>query len=125
MCPATLHHADLLIGEIVDELEKEVSRRHKIGIEDGDELALSRFHAFLQSARLEAFPVCTVMIGNRAAQLSVAFHQIAGDILRFIGGVVQDLDVEPMFRVVERADRLDQTFNYVLLVENGELYGNS
>ena len=41
--PARLHHADLRVGEMVDALEQKIARRHKIGIENRDELALGGF----------------------------------------------------------------------------------
>ena len=43
--PAGLHHADLGLGKVVDDLHEPVGRGHKVGVEDGDELALGHLEA--------------------------------------------------------------------------------
>ena len=60
--PARLHHADLGIGEVMDDLQQEVFRRSEIGVEDGDEFALRRFQSLGQRSRLVAFAIVAVMI---------------------------------------------------------------
>jgi hypothetical protein len=52
--PARLHHADLRLGEVVDHLHQPVGRRHKVGVEDGDELALGHLEAGIERPGLEA-----------------------------------------------------------------------
>ena len=79
MLPASLDHADLRIGEVVDRFLQEIRFRNKIGIEDGDELALGRAQPVLQRARLEAGPVVPVDVVNIQPQLlqrSTAFCAI-------------------------------------------------
>src|SRR5205823_11039099 len=44
--------------------------------------------------------------------------------LPIFGGIVEDLDLEPVARVVECADRLEQTARDVALVVKGKLHGH-
>ena len=55
--PARLHHADFGIGEVMNALQQEVFRRREVSVENGDEFAFRRFHAFLQGAGFEAFAI--------------------------------------------------------------------
>src|ERR1044071_4344669 len=48
----------------------------------------------------------------------------AGDVYGFVGGVVEQLNVESVARIFDPADGLQQAINHELLVENRELDGD-
>jgi hypothetical protein len=47
--------------------------------------------------------------------------QAGGDLLRTVGGIVQDLDFMPILRVFHRANRADKPFDHIGLVVNRKL----
>src|ERR1700732_794613 len=123
--PPRLHHADLGIGEVMDALQQKVGRRNKISVKDGNEFALCRFQSFGQSAGLVALTVVAVQVGNRMSQCGVAIHQNAGDLYGFVGRVVQQLDVELFFRIVEPAHGIEEPVDHVLLIKDRQLHGDA
>ena len=54
----------------------------------------------------------------------VAGDDGAGDVDGFVSGVVEELDLEAVARVVETAAGLDEAVDDELLVEDGELDGD-
>ncbi len=43
--PASLHHANLALREVVDGARQKIFRRNEVSIENGDEFAFGRLHA--------------------------------------------------------------------------------
>src|SRR5580692_8358656 len=101
--PSRLYHADFRIGEMMDTLQQKVRWRNKIGIEDRDEFSLCRFQACFQSARFEALTILTVDVCDRMSQCGIAFDQNARDLYGFVGRVIEQLNVELIFRILESA----------------------
>ena len=64
-----------------------------------------------------------VVDGN--ALRGVAFDAAAGDFASFVAGVVEDLYVEKLVRIIETRDGFDETFDDVAFVENGKLHGDA
>ena len=122
--PASLNHADLGVCKIVDRLPEKVTIGDEIRIEDGDKLPFCGAQPVLQCASLETGPLVAVDIVNVQAEALPAFHGVARNRLRFVGGIVQHLDVEPASRVVERADRVDHPFHDIHLVVRRDLNGD-
>ena len=122
--PARLHHADLGLGKVVDHLHQPVGRRNKVGVEDGDELALGHFESGVEGPGLEAVPVGAVNIDDVVPESGVAVDDCRGHLAGFVGGVVEHLDLELLARVFHGADRLDQPVDHKLLVEDGQLDGD-
>ena len=48
----------------------------------------------------------------------------SADVHGFVGGVVQHLDLQPVARVIETGDGIDETCDDMLFVENGQLDGD-
>ena len=119
--PAGLHHADFGLGEVVDDLHDPVGRRHKVRIEDGDELALGYFQAGIERPGLEAMTVRAMNVNDGMAEGGVAVDDGGGDCRGLIGGVVEDLDFELVRRVLHGADGLNEAVNDELLVEDRQL----
>ena len=120
--PARLHHADLGIGEVMNALHQKIGRRNKISVKNGNELALRRFQSFRQSARLEALAIVAVQVVNRMSQGGIAIDQETSDLHGFVGRIVEQLDVELFFRIVEPAHGVKQPVYYVLLIKDRQLH---
>jgi len=117
--PAHLHHPDPGVGEVVHAAEEEVGARDEVRIEDGDQVALRGDEALLQRAGLEAAPVVAVQVGDVDPGAALPLDQRSGDPLRLVRRVVEDLDLQPLPRVFDRADGLDETLHHVHLIEDG------
>src|SRR5713101_861043 len=126
--PAGLDHGDFFsairIEEIRDGAAEEIGGREKIGVEDGHEFAAGGAEAVFEGASLEAFAVGAMDAGDGHARGGVAVDASAGDVAGFIGGVIEDLNVEKFAGIVEAGDGFDEALDDVALVEDGKLYGN-
>ena len=122
--PARLHHADSGLGKVVDDLHEPVGRGHKVGVEDGDELALGHLEAGVERAGLEAVTIGAVDVDDGMAQRGVAVDDGGGNLAGFVGRVVEHLDFELFARIFHGADRLNQAVDDELLVEDGQLHGD-
>src|SRR5579871_4600311 len=66
-----------------------------------------------------------MVIADGIPQRRIALDQATRNLNRFIRGIIEHLDVEFLPWIVQLADRLQQAFHDVLLVENRQLHGNS
>ena len=94
---------------------------NEVGVENGDELASRGLQAVFQRAGLVAFAIGAMDVDDGHALRGEAVHAIAGDLLRFIGGIVEHLHVEKLARIVEARNGFDEPLDHIALVENGEL----
>src|SRR5271157_4274581 len=122
--PPRLHHADLRIGEVMDDFHKPLRLGCKIGVEDRDELAGGDLQAGIEGAGLVAFAVGAMMVADVVAQRSVAFDHGLRRLYGFIRRVVEYLDFQLLARVFQPADALHQPVNHVLFVEDWQLNGD-
>ena len=106
----------------MDHLHQPVGRRHKIGVEDGDELAARHLQARIERSGLEAMPVGAMDVHDRMAQRRIALHNAAATSRRLVGRVVQHLDLQLVVRIIHGADGLHQAVDHELLVEDGQLH---
>ena len=113
------------IGKVVHDLHEPFPGRHKIGIENGDELARCHAQALIQSSRLEAMTIDPVNVGDPVSQGLIKLYGRLGNFYRAVGGVVQNLNLQLVGRIVQVAAGLDQPVNDELLVEDGELHGDA
>ena len=90
--PAGLHHADGWIGEVMNDLHEPVGGWDEVGVEDGDEVAFGDFEAFVERSGFVAVAVGAVNVDDGVAEGGVTRDDLLGDLLRFVGGVVEDLD---------------------------------
>src|SRR5215472_12095564 len=97
--PARLRHGQFRISKVRNGAVKEIRRRKKIGVENGDELAGRSFQALLQRAGLEAFTIVAMDVENWHAQSLLAFN-------------------------ASSRDGFDEALDHVAFVEDGKLYGN-
>ena len=113
------------IGEVRQRALQEIARRDEVGVEDRDELAGRLPEARLERARLVAAPVDPVQVADVEPLGGVPAHRQLRDVLRLVGRIVQDLDLEQLARVVHLADGVDQPVRDVHLVEDGQLDGDA
>ncbi len=125
MRPASLYHADLWIGKVVDRAQQEVFRWSEVGVEDGNEFAFCRLQASCESARFITVTISAVVIANGMPESGVALDQSASHVDSLVGGVVQNLDIKFVARIVYLADRIQQSLNDILLVEDRQLDGDA
>ena len=129
MGPAGLDHADFRLGEVVDDLHDPHGRGDEVCVEDGDELAARGAETFVERAGLEAVAVGAVDVKDGLRRHAfeaggVALDDLTGDFHGFVGGVVEELDLEAVAGVIELAAGLDEAFDDELLVIAGELDGD-
>src|SRR4029077_7925533 len=123
--PACLRHADGRILEVGNGAAQEIGFRDEVGVKDGDEFAAGGFQSIFESAGFVAFAVVAMNIGDGNALGGMAFDAGAGNFAGFVGGVVEDLDVEDLVRVIKTRDGFDKTFDDVAFVKNGKLHGDA
>ena len=127
--PARLHHADRGIGKVVDDLHQPVRGRHKVGIEDRDQLAARRAQPLIQRARLVSMAIGAMQMHNRLRRQPgkaprIAIHNLLRYADRLVGRVVQHLDLEAVARILDPAHRVDQPVDHELFIEDRQLNGN-
>ena len=86
---------------------------------------LAAFQAVFQSSRFVTFAIVAMNIGYGQALSGETLDAVARHLLRFIGGIVQDLHIEKLRWVIEARDGLDETLDHVALVVNGQLNGDA
>ena len=85
--PADLDHADLRVGEVVDDVVEDVDRGDEVGVEDGDVVAGGLLEALGQGPGLVAGAVGPVQVSDRVAQGPHLLAGEAGDLGRVVGAV--------------------------------------
>src|SRR5271166_144344 len=123
--PARLHNADLGVGEEVDGAHQEIRWDDKIGVEDGNQLPAGRLHACLQGARFEARAVAAVKVLDRQTGGGVFGDQALSEGMGVVGGVVQDLYLQKLARVIHLADGFYEALDHVAFVEERKLDGDA
>ena len=66
-----------------------------------------------------------MQVNDVVAESAVAVDDELGDLLGFVGGVVEDLDFEEVLGIFEAADGVDEAVDDELLVVDGELDGDA
>ena len=94
--PPRLHHPDLRLREVVDDLHHPLTRRNKVGIEDRNKLTLRRLQPRIQRTRLVPIAICAVNVSHRLRVHPGKASRIPLDNLlrhdgRLVGRIVQYL----------------------------------
>ncbi len=76
----------------MDDLHQPIGRGNEVGVEDGDEFALGDVQAFFKRAGFEAMAVFAMDVNDGVTEGGVAVDDLLGDVLGFVGGVVENLD---------------------------------
>ena len=105
MTPSHLHHPDPGVCEVIDGAFQRVGRRDEIGVENENELAFRAVQAGCERPGFEALSIVSMTILDVEAFGFQAGGFARGNLAGFIRRVVQNLDLKPVSRVVEAADR--------------------
>ena len=110
----------------MDHLHHPLRRRHKVRIEDRDKLSTRDVQPLIQRARLIPMPVAAMQIHNRLRLHPGKPARIPLDDLpchpgRLIGRIIQHLNLKPVARIIQLANRIDQPVDHELLVEDRQL----
>src|SRR5262245_11226975 len=124
MSPARLDHADAWVGEGRDGLPEKAARRNEVRVEDGDQLAARAGDALAESTCLVTAALAAMEVVDGETGRTQTRDELRDDRRRAVGRVVEHLDLEPLARIVEPRDRLDQTGRHGHLVVEGELNGH-
>ena len=124
MTPSHLHHPYPGIGEVIDGAFQRVGRRDEIGVENENELAFRAVQAGRERPGFEALSIVSMTILDVEAFGFQAGGFARGNLAGFIRRVVQNLDLKPVSRVVEAADRPNEPANDVVLIEDRQLHGD-
>ena len=122
--PARLHERDLGIGEVMNGAGQEVGLRNEVGIEDRDVGAARDLQSLVQRAGLEAGAILAMDVLDVDALQRMPPHGELGDLPGLVGRVVQHLDLEPLARVLDLTDRVDQPIDHVHFVVERQLDGD-
>ena len=124
MSPARLHDRQTRVAEVRHRPPEEVARRHEVGVEDRDELAARRLESFFERAGLVPDAVRPVDVLDVEPARRLAANGELGNVARLVGRIVEDLDLEEIQRIVDRAHRVDEPIDDVHLVVDGQLDGD-
>ena len=124
VAPAGLDHTDFRIGEEVDHPVEDFWWRDEVGVQNKDIIAFGGEQSVFQGAGFVSGAVGPVdefgveSCGDQFGDFPSA------DVHCFVGGVVQHLDLQPVARVIEAGDGIDEASDDMLFVENGQLDGD-
>ncbi len=107
-----------------DRLFQEVGGRQEIGVEDRQEFAAALVETRLERSSFKSHAVRTVQMTDGVTLRLEGTDFGGSDLARIIGRVIQHLNVEPLARIVERADAVDQPLDHIALVINRQLDGD-
>ena len=124
VAPARLDHADLLVGEIMDRFLEQVRIWHEVGVQNQEKLAFGETGAVFKRAGLVAGAVGAVDVFGIETAGFQSLDAGAADVHRFVGGVVQKLDLQLVLRVIHGGDRIQQAVHHVHFIEHRQLDGH-
>ncbi len=122
VAPGGLHRAHGGIRERRDQPQQQVRRRYEIGVQDQEEVAPGQVGAGRQRPRLEARPVGPPDMTHINAPCAPAGGPRGGQRRGLVGGIVQDLDLQPAARPFQAAGGIHQALHHVRLVVDRELH---
>src|SRR5439155_3834230 len=113
------------IHEIRNGAAEKISLGEKVGVENGDEFALGGFQTVFQGSGFVTFAIGPMNVDDGHALCGVALDASASDVAGLVGGIVEDLHVEEVPRVVETRNSFDEPLDDVALVEDGQLHSDA
>jgi len=121
MTPTRLDHADFRIGEKVDRALEQIARWNEVRIENANEFAAGGLETNRKSARFKTGAIDPMNELNIVTSLPESPRARTGYFAGVVSGIVQDLDLEQIFWVIEFANRAKQALDHVNFVKNREL----
>jgi hypothetical protein len=121
MPPAGLDHTHIGRVEIRHGSLQKVGWGNEVSVKDGHQLSRGSQETGLQGTGLETLSVLAVEQLHGHSIGPVHGHEIASKGCSVVGGVVQDLYLEPLLWIVQLGHGVEQAFYHVSLVEKWEL----
>jgi len=122
--PARLDAADARLGQVRDGLSQEGGLGDKIGVQDGDQLAPGGAQAGGQGPGLVPGAHVARQVDDLEALPPQAIHGVRDELARLVGRVVEHLHLEPVARVVEGRDGVQEAPGGVFFVIDRQLEGD-
>ena len=79
----------------------------------------------LKRSGFVAFAIRAVNVGHRIAQRDVTLHQVTRNFDGLVRRIVQKLDVELVFRIIQLANGFQQPLHHELLIKDRQLHGDT
>ena len=111
--PTGLHQSDLVVGEVVDGFLKKVGIGDEVCVENQNVVTFGELHAVFECSGLEASAVASVNTLGVEALVAEARGSGHRNIHGLIGGVIEDLNLNFVLRVIESGDGIEKTVNHV------------
>ena len=121
MPPARLHERHLLIGKIGHHHPEDIHVRTKIRIQDEQEIAASHLASSAERTGLVARAVGAMQAFDVKPLSAVVLHLLLAYIPSIIGGVIENLNLKLILRVIDTRHLSEQPLHHVALVKHGEL----
>jgi hypothetical protein len=116
MTPASLNECHVAVLKVRDGAANKVWWRHEVGVEYGDELA----GGWGETLGKRTGPVTSALgplhVGGVGAQTRCPCNSFGNDPWRLISRIVEDLDLQAVSGIIERARRLDYPLADIQLV---------
>jgi len=125
MTPTRLRECDRGVVECADRPPQKIRRRDEVGVEDGDEGRIRLLHAVGESAGLESGAGGPAQLRHADSLAAPVRHPSGEDLDRLVVRVVENLDLKPIVRPVDRADRIEDPLDNVALVVDGDLHADA
>ncbi len=122
MTPARLNHADGRIGKEMDGALEQVRLGDEICVEDANVFALGRGEPRLEGAGLEPGPVGSMNQFNIEPATLQFGHARRGQLTGIVRRIVEDLNLEPIFRIIDLTDRPEKALHHVDFIEDRQLH---
>ena len=122
MPPARLDHADSRIGEKINRALEQVRLRNKIGVENTDKLAFRGVESNSERTRFETSAIDAMNELDVEAATPQFVRARGGDLARIVGRIIQHLNLEKFSRIIQFADRAQQTLDHVNFIKDRQLH---
>src|ERR1700730_272866 len=122
MPPARLDHADSWIGEKINCALEQARLRNKIGVENTDKLAFRGVESDSERTRFETSAIDAMNELDVEAATPQFVRARGGNLARIVGRIIQHLNLEKFSRIIQFADRVQQTLDHVNFVKDRQLH---
>jgi hypothetical protein len=105
----------------MDTIAEDVGRGNKVCIQYKEKFSLRPIESVVQGSGFESDPILPVQNNGIKTIRSEIGDRALGQLASLISGVIQNLDLKFILRIVEFADRFQQPFDHMDFIIDGEL----
>lgn len=124
VAPSGLDHPNVGIGEVMDGFFEQFRFWHEIGVQNQKVFALGGFGAVFQCSRLEPGAIGAVDVFRIETALFQAINTGPADVHGLVGGIIEQLDLDFVLRVIKSGNRIEQAVHDVHFIEDRKLHGH-